>query len=61
MSALLEGPHSGYILAAYLLAAAVILGLILVSVIDARIQHKALEKLESQGLGRRSARKNENN
>lgn len=59
MSALTAGPHSGYILAAYLLAAIVILGLVLRSVIDSRTQRKALERLESQGVGRRASRNNE--
>lgn len=54
---MMDSPHAGYILASYLLAAVIVAGLILLAVIDDRSQRKALEKLEAQGLRRRSTGK----
>lgn len=51
----MSGPHSGFILAAYLLAGVIVAGLVLVAVIDDRAQRKALARLEALGLRRRSA------
>jgi heme exporter protein D len=54
MMSLLDVAHGGYILAAYLLAATTVIGLVLRAVVDDRAQRKALEQLEAQGIGRRS-------
>ena len=52
---MMDTPHAGYILAAYLLAGVMVAGLVLLAVLDDRAQRKALEKLEAQGLRRRSS------
>ena len=50
------GTHGGFILAAYLLAAAVLAGLVVWIVLDGRAQRRRLAELEAQGIRRRSAR-----
>ena len=45
--------HSGYIIAAYLASALVLLGLIVWVVLDLRAQKRKLAQLEEQGLRRR--------
>jgi heme exporter protein D len=55
----MDSPHAGYILAAYLLAGVIVAGLLVLAIIDDRTQRKALEKLEAQGLRRRSSVKTE--
>jgi len=51
-----ENPaHFGFILASYLVAAAVLLGLVLWIALDGRIQRRRLSELESRGVRRRSA------
>ena len=50
-----ENPaHFGFILASYLIAAAVLLGLVLWIALDGRIQRRRLAELESRGIRRRS-------
>lgn len=49
-------PHTGFIAAAYLFAAVLVAGLIARTVLDYRAQTRALAKLESAGLRRRSGR-----
>jgi heme exporter protein D len=51
----MDTPHAGYILASYRLAGVIVAGLVLLAVLDDRAQRKALEKLEAQGLRRRSS------
>jgi len=51
--------HAGFILAAYLLTAVVLAGLIVWIVIDARTQKRRLAELEAQGIRRRSAGRSE--
>ena len=46
--------HLGYILAAYLASAAVLLGMVAWIVLDLRTQKQKLARLEEQGLRRRS-------
>lgn len=53
----MSGPHLGYIVAAYALAALVVGGLILRAVVDHRAQARALAELEARGVHRRSRRK----
>ncbi len=48
------GPHWGFIVGAYAIFAAVVLGLILWVVSDHRAQRKALADLEARGIRRRS-------
>jgi len=48
------GSHAGYILAAYALAALIIVGLILRAWLDYRVQRIALDRLEARGIRRRS-------
>jgi heme exporter protein D len=50
------GPHATFILAAYLVTALVIGGLILRAVLDHRAQSRALADLEARGTRRRSGR-----
>jgi len=50
------GPHATFILAAYGAAAMALLVLVLWVWIDYRVQRRALETLEAQGVTRRSAR-----
>lgn len=47
------GPHAGFIIAAYLVTAAVVLSLIGWVVADQRIQRRRLAELESRGSPRR--------
>jgi heme exporter protein D len=49
------GPHWLFIVAAYALALAVVLGLIAWVVLDHRIQARTLRDLEARGLRRRSS------
>jgi len=46
--------HLGYILAAYLASAIVLLGMVAWVVLDLRTQKQKLTRLEEQGLRRRS-------
>jgi heme exporter protein D len=46
--------HFGYILAAYLATAIVLLGMIAWVILDLREQHRRLRRLEEEGLRRRS-------
>ncbi len=48
-------PHGGFILAAYLLTAAVLTGLFLWIFFDGRAQKRRLAELEARGVRRRSA------
>lgn len=48
--------HSGYILAAYLVTALVIGGLVAWIVLDGRAQKRKLAGLEAEGIGRRGRR-----
>jgi heme exporter protein D len=51
-----ENPaHFGFILASYLVTAAVILGLVLWIALDGWTQRRRLAELESRGVRRRSA------
>jgi heme exporter protein D len=51
-----ENPaHFGFILASYLVTAAVLIGLVLWIVLDGRAQRRRLIELESRGVRRRSA------
>jgi heme exporter protein CcmD len=47
------GPHAGFILAAYLATAAILIGLTLAILLDRRAQRRALAALEERGAGRR--------
>jgi heme exporter protein D len=46
--------HTGFIVASYAVTAVVIVGLILRAVLDHRAQRRALNDLETRGMGRRS-------
>ena len=48
------GPHAAFIIAAYAIAALVVIGLILWVEIDNRMQRQQLAKLKEQGVSRRS-------
>ena len=48
------GPHATFIIAAYAIAALVVIGLILWVEIDNRMQRQQLAKLKEQGASRRS-------
>ena len=48
------GPHASFIIAAYAIAALVVIGLILWVEIDNRMQRQQLAKLKEQGASRRS-------
>ena len=51
-----ENPaHFGFILASYLVTAAVLIGLVLWIAFDGRAQRRRLAELESRGVRRRSA------
>ena len=51
-----ENPaHFGFILASYLVTAAVLLGLVLWTALDGRAQRRRLSELEARGVRRRSA------
>ncbi|WP_293810489.1 heme exporter protein CcmD [uncultured Bosea sp.] len=58
MSGLLDGigPHAGFILASYGVAALVLAGLTLAILRDHAAQKRALDALERRGAGRRSGR-----
>ena len=51
------GIHQGFILAAYLLAAVVLIGMVVWIVLDGRSQRARLAELEARGVRRRSAGK----
>ncbi|WP_421725950.1 heme exporter protein CcmD [Bauldia sp.] len=51
------GTQTGFIVAAYLLAALVMIGLVLWIVLDGRAQRRRLADLEARGIRRRSAGK----
>jgi len=53
------GPHSGFIVAAYAIAFAVVAGLIAWIVADHRAQLRTLDDLERAGVTRRSAAREE--
>ena len=53
------GPHATFIIAAYAIAALVVIGLILWVEIDNRMQRQQLAKLTEQGMTRRSAKSGE--
>ena len=46
--------HLGYVLAAYLAAAAVLIGMVLWVALDLRAQKEKLRRLEADGIRRRS-------
>ena len=48
------GPHAGFIIAAYAIAALVILGLIVWIELDNRAQRRRLKELHAKGVTRRS-------
>jgi heme exporter protein D len=52
-----EGAHGGFILAAYLLAATVLVGMAVWILIDGRAQRRRIADLEARGVRRRSAGK----
>lgn len=54
---MLNVEHAGFILASYLIASVVIIGLILWVVLDHRAQKMRLQRLEEQGAQRRSGAK----
>jgi heme exporter protein D len=49
------GPHAAFVAAAYLAAAAVVIGLVLWIMIDGRTLRRRIAALEAAGLRRRSA------
>jgi len=49
--------HTGFIIAAYLVTAAVLIGLIVWVIADGRAQKRRLADLEARGIRRRSAGK----
>lgn len=51
------GPHAGFIVAAYAVAAVVIAALVAWVVLDHRAQSRALAELEAKGLGRRGRKR----
>lgn len=50
------GPHAGFIVAAYAIAALVVIGLIAWIEIDNRVQRRQLAKLKAHGVTRRSGK-----
>jgi heme exporter protein D len=50
------GPHAGFIIAAYAIAALVVIGLIAWVIIDYGAQRRLLADLEARGVTRRSDR-----
>ena len=48
------GPHADFIIAAYVIAALVVIGLIVWVELDNRAQRQRLKKLQAQGVTRRS-------
>jgi heme exporter protein D len=53
LSSVLDYPHAGFVLAAYIAAAMVVGGLIVRAVVDDRLQRRALDDLAARGLDRR--------
>jgi heme exporter protein D len=53
------GDHGGFIVAAYLAAGVVLVGLVAWIVLDGRMLKRRLADLESRGIRRRSARSSE--
>jgi len=53
------GPHAAFIMSAYVVAIAIVAGLIVWIVLDRRQLTRMLDALEAQGLTRRSGRTNE--
>ena len=49
------GPHAAFIIAAYLVTAVVVIGLIVWVIADRRAQARALADLDARGVRRRSA------
>ncbi len=49
------GAHAGFIIAAYVVAGAVLLGLLAFIVLDGRAQRRRIADLEARGIRRRSA------
>ena len=49
------GPHTFFIIAAYVVSAVIVCGLIVHAVLDYRAQRRALAELEGRGVRRRSA------
>ena len=49
------GPHAGFIIGAYLVAAAVVAALVIWVMADHAAQRRALAELERRGITRRSA------
>jgi heme exporter protein CcmD len=49
------GQHAGFILAAYLAAGVILLGLGTTILLDRRAQRRALAALEERGVGRRGS------
>ena len=50
-----DGAHAGFILAAYAVTTAVLLGVILWTVLDGRSQRRRIADLEARGIRRRSS------
>jgi heme exporter protein D len=48
------GPHEGFIVTAYIMAAAVVAGLVIWVILDHLAQKRALADLERRGITRRS-------
>jgi heme exporter protein D len=53
------GPHAAFIMSAYVVAIAIVAGLIVWVVLDRRQLTRMLDALEAQGLTRRSGRTND--
>ena len=49
----MSGPHVGFIMGSYAIGFAVVAGLILWTVVDWRVQSRALKALEASGARRR--------
>jgi heme exporter protein D len=49
------GPHSGFIVSAYIIATVVVAGLVAWVVVDYSAQKRALAELDRRGITRRSA------
>ena len=50
------GPHAGFIVIAYTIAAAVVAALIAWVIVDGRVQKRTLENLEAHGVRRAGER-----
>jgi heme exporter protein D len=48
------GPHAFFIIAAYVVTAVIVAGLVLNGLLDSRAQRRALAELKARGLRRRS-------